>query len=416
MISAISSISLLRKALKTETFRDTGAVFVGNGVSAILGAIFFFLLARSLGPFGFGTFSIALAISTIAVDLFDIAINNALVAYGSTPENRCSAFRSGLRKKVWLTALFSIGLWIVAPLVLFILGKPEMVDIVRLSILIVPARAASSFVKTMLQTLRRFRLDAGLDIAAAALRLGLFLAAVSLRLPVLESSIVAYALSMVVAIVPAIPLCFSVLRISDRGHTNLGFSRFQSWMTVSFVASAISARLDVFALTRFVGVDAVGLYQAAFRLFLPIQQLASALSRVFAPRLASFSKESDARRYLRKSLALSGGLTLSMLLAIPFFPWAIPLLYGRAFQPSVPYAAGLTVNFMIFLFSVPWWTVLLYHRKDARLFATLSIVGLTLTATGIAILTKPFGVWGVIVAQIVAGGVLTVVVSRKGTI
>lgn len=416
MINAITSISLLRKALKTETLHDTGVVFIGNGVSAILGAIFFFLLARYLGPFGFGAFSVAVAVSTIAVDLFDIAINNALVAFGSTPENRGSAFRSGLRKKVWLTALFSLGLWIVAPLVLFILGKPEMVDIVRLSTVVIPARTASSFVKTLLQTLRRFQLDAGLDIAAAATRLGLFLAAVSFRLPVLESSIVVYALSMVVAIVPALPICFSVLRTPDRGHTNLGFSRFQSWMTVSFVASAISARLDVFALTRFVGVDAVGLYQAAFRLFLPIQQLASALSRVFAPRFASFGRKSDTRRYLRKSLLLSGGLALSMLLATPFFPWAIPLLYGRAFQPSVPYAVGLTVNFMIFLFSVPWWTVLLYHRKDTRLFATLSITGLVLTAGTMVILTKPFGVWGVIWAQIVVGGILTVVVSRKGSV
>lgn len=416
MIVDSTLISRFRKALQTETFRDTGVVFVGNGVSAVLGAVFFFLLARILGPFGFGAFSIAIAVSTIAVDLFDIAINNALVAFGSTPENRKPAFQAGLRKKVWLTALFSLGLWIVAPLVLIILGKPEMVDIVRLSIVVVPARAASSFIKTLLQTLRRFRLDAGLDIAAAVTRLGLFLIAASLGLPILESSIVVYALSMVVAIVPAIPICVSILRTSERSHSNLGFSRFQSWMTASFVASAISARLDVFALTRFVGVDAVGLYQAAFRLFLPIQQLASALSRVFAPRFASFRAATDARRYLHKSLVLSGALALSMLFAIPFFPWAIPLLYGRAFEESVPYAAGLTVNFMIFLFSVPWWTVLLYHRKDARLFATLSIIGFVLTAGAMAILTKPFGVWGVIWAQIIVGGILTIVVSRKGAI
>ena len=70
-------------ALRTATVKDTGVVFVGNTISSILGAVFYFLLARIAGPAQFGAFAVVAAVATTAVDFFDVGVNAAGINYAS---------------------------------------------------------------------------------------------------------------------------------------------------------------------------------------------------------------------------------------------------------------------------------------------------------------------------------------------
>lgn len=410
------SISSLTRALATATFKDTSVVFIGNLISAILGAVFFFFLAHRMGLFAFGVFSVVIAVANTAVDLFDIGINNALVSFASKAEFRAAAIKEAVTKKALLCVAVTLLLWAGAPIFSFLFNRSDLTIPLRLGAWIVPAKVLFTLVKTIFQTLRKFIADAILEILSSIIRLGMFVVPVS-QFPILPLAVLAYGGSLLAAALILLPLIWSTMTRSEKmGEKVPGFSTYQSWMSLAFLSSSVSSRLDVFFLTRFVGLEAVGLYQAAFRLFMPIQQLAGSLTRVFAPRLASFRNRGEAHVYLRKSLLLTALLAASMILVVPALPWAIPFLYGGKFNGAIPVAYGLLPYFMVFLFSTPWWSVLLYFHTRAKAFAVLSVLGLILLLLVLPSLILIFGIHGAAIALLVTNLLLTVAVARASRI
>ena len=388
--------------IKTKTFQDTGIVFGGNVISSILGAIFFFLLAHQSGAYLFGVFSVVIAISTTAVDLFDIAINNAIVGFGSNELSRAAVVKRGLIQKIVLAFGLSILLWIFAPVIIRILDKSELLSPLRLAVWLIPARSFFSLVKTILQSMKKFFLDAIVDVFSSAIRLlGFYLFPLS-GLSLIDGALLAYISSLALSSLLAIHVLIKILLTPSKTKLPESFHLYQSWMVVSFVSSAIASRLDIFFLTRLTSLTVVGWYQAAFRLFMPVQQLASSLSRVFAPRFASFVGELDVKKYLKKSLYLSGLLAMSIFLTLPFLGIGIAFLYGKDFIPAISIAFGLSIYFAVFLFSTPYWSALLYFRKDAKAFARLSLVQLILMIVLLPITIKLFGVAGAVASLVVA--------------
>lgn len=387
------------KSFRTATFKDTTIVFMGNNLSSVLGAVFFFILAHRAGPSVFGIFSIAVAVAITAVDLFDVAINNAIISFGSKSGWTAIALRNGLKRKLLLSVIFSALLWISVPAVIWILGKPEISYALKISVWLIPSKAIFSFVKTALQAGKEFFLDSAVDILSSVIRLLGFFLLWKIGLSPLASALWSYILGLLLSTMIALPKVKALISIEADGDFNhRKFTVYQSWMTLAFASSAVSSRLDIFFLTRMVSLEMVGWYQAAFRLYMPVQQLASSISRVLAPRFAGFSKRAEAQTYLRKSLFLSGGLAVSMLFLIPIYPWAIKFLYGNNFQESIGFAYWLMGYFALFLFSTPWWSRLLYYHANAKKFALLSILQLMVLVITVPLSIMIFGGFGVAVA------------------
>lgn len=391
------------KSFRTATFKDTAIVFMGNNLSSVLGAVFFFILAHQAGPTVFGIFSIAVAVAITAVDLFDVAINNAIISFGSKFEWTAIALRNGLKRKLLLSIIFSALLWISVPAIIWILGKPEISYALKISVWLIPSKAIFSFVKTALQAGKEFFLDSVVDILSSVIRLLGFFILWKIGFSPLASALWSYILGLLLSTIIALPKVKALISIeADEEFNHREFTVYQSWMTLAFAASAVSSRLDIFFLTRMVSLETVGWYQAAFRLYMPVQQLASSISRVLAPRFAGFSKRAESQIYLRKSLFLSGGLAVSMLFLIPIYPWAIRFLYGNSFQGSIIFAYWMMGYFSLFLFSTPWWSRLLYYHSNARKFALLSILQLIVLAVAVPFSIMSLGGAGVAVALFVS--------------
>ena len=361
-------------ALRTATVKDTGVVFVGNTISSILGAVFYFLLARIAGPAQFGVFAVVAAVATTAVDLFDVGINAAVINYASRLETRSSSLRSALTRKIWISAVITLIIILAAPIISGLLGQPVLTDAIRWAAILVPTKALFSFVRSGLQAVKLFVLDAVLDILSSVVRLGLFCVFIfGFSFNPVMAAIWGYAIGL---FLPAVVATKKIWRMMGKlGNNNAnasGFTSYQSYMTAAFGLSAISGRLDVFFLTRLTTLEAVGLYQAAFRLFMPVQQLSSSLSRVLAPRFGGFGDKGEAKKYLNKSLLMSAGLAILMFLTLPFLPWGIKFLYGSDFTAAAGNAFWLLGYFVVFLAATPWWAKLLYFHSNARGYAVLA--------------------------------------------
>lgn len=374
MIKRILSIS------KTATFKDTGIVFTGNAFSAILGAFFFFYLARVAGANNFGIISTSLAAMLVLTDLFDVALNTTIVNFASKKQYQTTVLKLILKRKLLFAFIVAPLLALFAHPIANLLGHQELAFPLRLAAIGIPLKVLYTFVKAALQSNRQFIFDAIAEVSGALFRLLIFILFFHIcDLPVVASAILAYSLGLGLAFLIALPRAIKLLRekISISKDFHASISRYQSWLTLSFVATAISGRLDIFALTRLGSLTAVGLYEAAFKLFIPVQQLSGSLSRVFAPRFASIDKKQFSS-YFKKTIWLSIGLALATLATLPILKPAILLLYGPEFLPTVSYARILIFYFALFILSTPWWSHLLYHQSDAKRFTFLSILQLSL--------------------------------------
>ena len=98
----------------------------------------------------------------------------------------------------------------------------------------------------------------------------------------------------------------------------------------------VNARLDVLVMSTFIAASQIGFYGVANNAMMPVTAIAASASGLLTPIVARTSdpKEQAAltlahlRRY--GAIAAAGGAALA--LAAPF---AIPLLFGRAFEPAV---------------------------------------------------------------------------------
>lgn len=418
-LDSLRSLGMTR-IVRTATVKDTGIVFAGNTISSILGAVFYFLLARVAGPTQFGMFAAVAAVATTAVDLFDVGINAAVINYASRAETRQSSLRSALVRKVWISGAVTVIIVLAAPIISGLLGQPVLTGAIRWAALLVPAKALFSFVRSGLQAVKLFVLDAGLDILSSVMRLGSFIVLIfGLGYDPVLAAIWSYAIGL---FLPAILGFKKVWRMMEKPENNIGapgFTSYQSYMTAAFGAAAISGRLDVFFLTRLTTLEAVGLYQAAFRLFMPVQQLSSSLSRVLAPRFGGFGDKSEAKKYLHKSLLLSRGLAALMFLTVPFLPWGIKLLYGSDFTAAVGNAYWLILYFGVFLAATPWWAKLLYFHSNAKWYAVLAGLQLIMLLILMPWLINIFGANGAAMALLgvnfVAAGTAAYLVKEGDT-
>jgi O-antigen/teichoic acid export membrane protein len=402
--------------IKTATLKDTGVVFGATIASSVLGAAFYFSLARLAGPAGFGTFAAVMAVVITITDLFDIAINASIINFATRQENRAATLRFALLRKLGLITIASTILYLLSPLIVRMLSKPELLTSLRLAVLLIPSKSLYSYVRAALQATRQFVLDATIEIGSTIIRLGFFFGGILVfHSDPVVTAIIAYASGLIMATLIGIPVVKRMLVTSQLPKQIPGFTSYQSWMTLSFIVLALAGRLDMFYLTRLTSLAEVGWYQAAFRLFMPIQGLSSSLSRVFAPRFASFTSKAQVNTYLRKAILLSSGLAASMFITVPFLRWGIKILYGPEYSQTASLSYVLIWYFAVFLTATPWWSKLLYWRSNTRTYAILAIAHLVFL-----LVAFPLGIiiWGaigaaaVLVASSVFGMGLAMIASK----
>jgi len=260
----------------------------------------------------------------------------------------------------------------------------------------------------------RFRTSVLLEVAGFAISLAMILSLVRTSrdgLLVMIALLVSGTLTTVVSYLIALPAL-------DRSAIKLkgGLSLIRE-STAVFAASGIgvvTTNASIFVLSLFATAQHVGFFGAADRianlgisLMTPANQvLVGTVSR----RLAIGSGPDDAFVLMRKSLVamLAFGLA-AMAVSVVFAPWAVPLVMGAEFRPSVVLVQVLGVVFPFAAFNqAARMYVLIPLRHDAAV-ARVSIIGALITLIAIGFFVTPWGGMGVVIAKIV--GEITVTLA-----
>jgi len=370
--------------------------------STLLSAATIFLLARWLGPGDFGLYAASLAIAVIVTDSLELAISGSVVNFGAK-NNALSQklIKYGLILKLAL----GLGLGILAA----VLAKPvsgwinpALNQPLYLVALIIPLNFLMRFPRSVLQSQRRFWADSSLEVITS---LGRFLSVAGFYFSgslTVITGLWAYLSGAVAALmIGSALISWKFLKERIDQETRRHFFQFQKWLTIGFILAAIHGRMDTAILLKLAGPAATGIYQAAFRFFMPVMQLAAALSLVFAPRFASFVTRQEARIYLKKAAKLTLLLGLGVLLMLPLAPWLVSLIFGSAYSSAVLPARILSLGFALFIVMAPFTAYLIYSVNRTRVFALINFLQLLLLLILDYWLIPNFGAVGAAIASAV---------------
>lgn len=365
--------------LQTKTIKDTAVVTAGMALSTLLSAASIFLLARWLGPASFGLYATALAVAVIVTDALELAISNAIVKFSSRQGPEAAAFiHYGFKLKLRLGFLVGAGFALLSYLVADWI-HPQLKLPLLVSALFVPVVFWSRFPRSLLRAQKRFLADSVLENITSSARLagiGLFYWLGKLTI---IAGLAAYLGGNLAALAVGVFLIdWKFLKAKIEAKVKRQFFGFQKWLTLGFIVAAVHSRIDTVLLLKLVGPEATGIYQAAYRFFMPVIQLASVLSLVFAPRFASFPDLATSRIYLFKAVRLSLLIGAAVLVMIPLAAWLVQLIFGAEYLGAILPVQILAIGFFGFIAGAPWVSFLLYFAAKAKTFFYLNLVQLVL--------------------------------------
>jgi len=367
----------IQSVTKTQTIKDALIVTLGMGLSTVLSALAIFFIARFLGPGDFGLYTGALAIVVIVIDALDLSLGTSIVNFASKNSDQTHALvKYGFLLKIVL-GLSAGGLFFLLSPLLSKLINPQLLDPLRFASLFIPLIFLYRFPRSILQAQKQFLKDTLVENATSLFRLSFAVGFYwTLNFTVI-TALAAYLFGALVALLlGASFISWRFLSARITGFTKSHFFSFQKWLTLGFIVAAFHGRVDSALLLKLTDAVTNGIYQAAYRFYMPAIQLASVLSLVLAPRFASFSDRSEAKQYLFKAGKLTVLLSSVILLIIPLAPLFVSLIFGSAYYQAILPTQILSFGFVFFVAGSPFVSYLIYSLKKTHWFFILSLIQL----------------------------------------
>lgn len=388
--------------------RDSLWQMVERGTRVTLGFVVTIIVARYLGPGGFGLYSYALATVALLAFLGQAGLDSLLLRELIRAPERASAFLAeGLVLRLIGALCAGIASLAIAYFAASIDTKAAtpLVAILVLSGIVQSGWIAEAWLHANKWFADVARVKIYAYIAGATLRVA------SLLLP---SPLVAMAAATVIeSFVAAVLLWQASRRKTGVGITDLSspehqhllaLARLSAPMLLSAFTIAIYSRIDVFMLGRMLGDEAAGLYSAGTMLSEGFYLIPTAIMTAVAPRLAdlymrdSREFESNVYRFLRLLSACGIGLAVITTLSATTL---VPFIFGERYAPaSVVVQIHIWSTWAVFLGSAsdPW-----YINHDLRRFYLVKTSVAALLNIGLNFLLIPqFGIDGAAYATVVS--------------
>ena len=127
---------------------------------------------------------------------------------------------------------------------------------------------------------------------------------------------------------------------------------YEKWMLVLSSANSISGRIDLYMLSIWVSYASIGVYSAATSLLSIVSFLPNVLGKVMLPKLAETNINKIFDLTLKITIPILG-LAGVMLLAIPVFPYIVPVLFGHKYDGAILIVQILTVCTLLAFMVLP---------------------------------------------------------------
>jgi O-antigen/teichoic acid export membrane protein len=374
----------------------------GTTVNGFLGAVFYILVARYLGPAQFGLFSVATLVLNMVSDIGDLGTNTGLVRFVSAhrvndPEKANRFLKLGFEiKLVASLVLGAVGVLLSSWIAVVLFQKPELTPLLRIAFLGVSGSLLFSFILSALQSYERFWSWSIVQIVSNAGRLVLIIVFYWFFGRSAITSMGVYALIPMLSFVGGLFVTSTrFFKVKGEKSEVKDFFNYNKWVALFTLIAAFSSRLDSFLTARYLTIFEVGIYAAATRVTQIVPQLVGAISTVIAPKMASAGGKDELIKYMKKTQLFVIAIAGLGVISIPVVSYFIPILFGKDYVSTIPIFIILLFAMLVFLISVPIHTSVIYYFSYPKLFVWVTMVHLAVVALVGYFLIPVFGIFAV---------------------
>jgi O-antigen/teichoic acid export membrane protein len=334
-------------------FRLTDGVVLGFAAELVLlptGLITAAVLTRTLGPAGYGLFSVAATFITWVALTTTTLLARAAVKFVSEADDWRSVGTGVLRWRLVVGGAAFLVVLAGAPVFARLLGAPELAPYLRVFAVDLLLFNVARAYRDVLTGRGRFRSVAAVSAARWIARLALIVALVRIT-----GSIMGAVLGSVGATAVELLVAQRLGSVPLRGRSTIAWSRM--WqvaapLVVYGAAMQLFSKIDLFILSAFRGASAdAGLYAAAQNLAVPPGLFALALAPLLLAtlgRLRRAGAEADARRVARDALRVSTALVPMAAVVAGTANELVRVVFGPSFVGSgvllaLLFAAGVAL-------------------------------------------------------------------------
>lgn len=307
-------------------------VLIGNVLRLGAGLLVIVLLARRLGPEGFGVFAYGLALASLAIVLLNFGLSTAVLRrFGAEPERAIDALSEALTGKLLLLA----PLFLLTAAGSFLL-PPAYISVFLALFLAQVAESFSEVYQLAFRAASRFSDEARNASVTALLHITVMTGVVWIWPDPLLC-----ALGFLVSRLMGLTL---TARAAQRGYKNIPLSTCKAaWQclreatayAIEYAFSTANTQLDSVLIQSQLGVRSVGLYQAGMKLVQGVSRLAPILALYLLPRLTRHVKAGGVGQALLTLSVFGGiGLVAGGVLAVAAEP-ITHMLFGTKFVDLV---------------------------------------------------------------------------------
>lgn len=358
-----------RQALFSATAKDTYILFTGNIISAFLGFVFIFLVARVLGREDFGVFSAALNLVVILTSLSDLGITSGLVNFiakadsDNDEETSLKYQKAGIVIKISVVLVLSLIVILFAPFISNkLLSSSDSVISIWVAVIAL-ALSVPMYFPFILQAKKKFMQSMVVDNIYYLFRLIGLLFFIFFGTLGLYNSFSTALWGFVVSLgFSFFFLGFSFLKAKPTKEIYLNLIKFSGWIGVNRIVSSISGRLDIQMLAVLTTAETTALYSIPARLSSLLIILTSSFSAVLSPRFASMGDKDKERIYLVKAFFATLPIVVVSLVWVVMAE-AFMIIVFPNYIDSVPVFQALTLAMIPFILTAPSVAAIIYAMK-----------------------------------------------------
>ena len=344
-------------AANSRFVKNLSITFFESIITKFFGFFITLILVRQLGPANYGVYSfILINIFTLSA-LFDFGMENTAIRYYNKEKYlKNSVFGLYFITKVIILFLVMLILILWGRSILITMHKPELIKYIPYFSIGLLGESLFFVNDTYLQAVQKFKFRAIINITR-------YIVLFSFVITLFLNKLVSLKYILFVFIIPILFTLFFIPRyfifiksfFSKRIPDSLlgEIFHYEKWMLVLASINGVFGRIDIYMLSFWVSYTQLGIYSAAYNLLSIISFLPTVLGKVMLPKLAETESGELFDLTLRIAKPISA-LSSLLLLAIPLFPFILPILFGSKYHGSILIVQILSLDIIASFIILPF--------------------------------------------------------------
>lgn len=402
----------IKKILATQTIKDSFVVFLGLGVTTILGFFYTIIMARVLRPESFGVFSAITSLVAIVYSLGDFGVGPAIINFLPKQKNDS--------KLISTTFWFQFFVGVATTLIIWLFSKRADILIpgaTTENFLLVGALSFNylliGWIQAVFTAKKRFSSLSLGQIIDAVLKITLVFWLLRIGNLSINTAIIANIISTFFALIITFGRDLFTINLSFDTVTLTNVFHYSKWVAISRLFSVFFSRIDIILLNLLASSYSAGIFAAASRITLLFAMVVSSLGSVVNPRFSSFGSKKEAAGYIKKLFLLITGVSGLILVTCLFAKPIILTVFGLSFTESIKIFQLLAVSMIPFLYSVIFTAAILYTFHQPKFYAYTCFLQLVVVVSTNLLLISKVGAYAPVIGSAISNTLVFIVSAYK---